>query len=114
MDRYPFARAGLGREHRACGRQRTTTPNVLSLFPNKGQCLLYRDLETRRRHDREYKRRLRARTGLTQPVPTRGRKAYLCLYYPQLRIENLAFRDGWFFTDNPEEQAISRTRIMAS
>jgi hypothetical protein len=66
----------------------------------------YKDPEQRRRYDREYKRRLRAQQGLTKPGPTPGRKAYLCLRFPHLSLKGLVFCDGWFFTDNPEEQAI--------
>jgi hypothetical protein len=66
----------------------------------------YKDLEQRRSYDREYKRRLRARAGLTRPRPTRVRKAYICFNYPGLRIEHLAFRNGWLITADPEEQAL--------
>jgi hypothetical protein len=68
--------------------------------------LPYKDPEQRRRYDREYKRRLRARLDLIKPGPTWGRKAYLCLRFPHLRLEGLVFRDGWFITADPEEQAI--------
>jgi hypothetical protein len=77
--------------------------------------LPYKDLEQRRRYDREYKRRLRARTGLTKLGRTRGRKAYLCPRFPGLRIQGLAFRDGWFITANPgNKPSLSRTRPMAN
>ena len=33
------------------------------------------------------------------------RKAYICLKVPHLRLPGIAFRDGWFVTDNPDEQA---------
>ena len=65
----------------------------------------YKDLEKRRRYDREYKRRLRAQQGLTKPGQTRLRKAYICLKVPHLRLSVIAFRDGWVVTDDPEEQA---------
>jgi len=65
----------------------------------------YKDPETRRRYDREYKRRLRAQQGLIKPGQTPGRKAYICLKFPHLRLSGLVFRDGWFVTDNPEQQA---------
>jgi len=67
--------------------------------------LPYKDPETRRRYDREYKRRLRAQQGLTEPGQTLGRKAYICLKYPHLRLSGTAFRDGWFITDDPAKQA---------
>ena len=66
----------------------------------------YKDLEQRRRYDREYKRRRRAQSGLTETGPTWGRKAYLCLRFPQLRLQGLAFRDGYFISDDPEKQAV--------
>jgi hypothetical protein len=66
--------------------------------------LPYSDPEVRRRYDREYKRRLRAQKRLTNPDQTPVRKAYICLKVPHLRLPGIAFRDGWFITDNPEEQ----------
>jgi hypothetical protein len=68
------------------------------------QVLPYKDLEKRRRYDREYKRRLRGQKGLTNSGQTRVRKAYICLKVPHLRLPGIAFRDGWFITDNPDEQ----------
>ena len=65
----------------------------------------YKDPEVRRRYDREYKQRLRAQQGLIKPGQTPGRKAYICLKFPHLRLLGIAFRDGWFVTDDPEEQA---------
>jgi len=65
----------------------------------------FKDPETRRRYDREYKRRLRDQRGCIQPDQTRGRKAYICLKVPHLRLPGIAFRDGWFVTDDPEQQA---------
>ena len=65
----------------------------------------YKDPETRRRYDREYKQRLRAQRGLTNPDQTPGRKAYICLKVPHLRLPGIAFRDGWFITDDPAKQA---------
>lgn len=81
-------------------------PATLTYFIYNEQIFPYKDLETRRRYDREYKRRLRAQTGLTKPRLTRRRKANICFGFPGLRIHDLAFRDGWLITDNPEEQAI--------
>jgi len=73
----------------------------------------YKDPETRRRYDREYKQRLRAQRGLTNPDQTPGRKAYICLKYPHLRLSGLVFRDGWFITDDPQAQPpSSRTNCM--
>lgn len=65
----------------------------------------YKDPETRRRYDREYKQRLRAQQGLTHPGQIRVRKAYICLRFPHLRLPGIVFRDGWFITDNSAEQA---------
>jgi hypothetical protein len=67
--------------------------------------LPYKDLEKRRRYDREYKRLLRAQQGLTHLGQTRVRKAYICLRVPHLRLPGITFQDGWFVTDQPEEQA---------
>jgi hypothetical protein len=67
--------------------------------------LPYKDLEKRRSYDREYKRRLRGQKGLTNAGQTTVRKAYICLKVPHLRLPGIPFRDGWFITDNPEEQA---------
>ena len=66
----------------------------------------YKDLEERRRYDREYKRRLRAQQGLTSLGQTPVRKAYICLKVPPLRLPGMVFQDGWLISDNPEEQAI--------
>lgn len=66
----------------------------------------YKDLEQRRRYDREYKQRLRAQQGLTRRGQTPGRKAYICLRVPHLRLGAIVFQDGWFISDNPEEHAI--------
>jgi hypothetical protein len=67
--------------------------------------LPYKDLEQRRRYDREYKRRLRARQRLARRSQTPGRKAYICLKVPHLRLPGIAFQDGWLISDNPQEQA---------
>jgi hypothetical protein len=67
--------------------------------------LPYKDPEARRRYDREYKRRLRAQRGLTSRSPSPVPKAYICLKFPHLRLPGIVFRDGWFITDNPFEQA---------
>jgi hypothetical protein len=42
---------------------------------------------------------------LTNAGQTTVRKAYICLQVPHLRLPGIPFRDGWFITDNPEEQA---------
>ena len=55
--------------------------------------------------DREYKQRRRLQRGLSKPGPIPGRKAYICLRYPHLRLSSLVFRDGWFITDDPQAQA---------
>jgi hypothetical protein len=65
----------------------------------------YKDLEQRRRYDREYKRRLRAQQGLTRRSQTPVRKAYICLKVPQLRLlPGIVFVDGWLVTDDLEVQ----------
>jgi len=67
----------------------------------------YKDLEQKRRYDREYKRRLRAQQDLTSRGQTPGHKAYICLKFPQLRLRpGIVFLDGWFVTDDPEQQAL--------
>jgi hypothetical protein len=67
----------------------------------------YKDLEQRRRYDREYKRRLRAQQKLTRGAPTPGRKAYICLRFPQVRLlPGIVFVDGWFVTDDLKQQAL--------
>jgi hypothetical protein len=68
--------------------------------------LPYKDLEARRRYDREYKRRLRARQGATGRNQTPVRKAYICLRFPNLRLPGINFREGWFITDNAAEQEL--------
>jgi hypothetical protein len=78
-------------------------------FPCRGhheeETVTYKDLEKRRLYQRKYKRRLRAQQGLTNRVQTQGRKAYICLRVPHLRLSGIPFQDGWFVTDNLEEQA---------
>ena len=66
----------------------------------------YKDPEERRRYDREYKRRLRGQKGLTNSGQTPVRKAYICLRFPQLQLPRMLFHDGWFVSDNPDQQAI--------
>jgi hypothetical protein len=70
----------------------------------------YKDLEKRRSYDREYKRRLRSQKALTNDSQPPIRKAYICFKLPHLRLPGIPFVDGWFITDNPEEQ----TRIEES
>jgi len=43
---------------------------------------------------------------VTHPGQTRVRKAYIYLKVPHLRLPGIVFRDGWFSSDNHEEQAI--------
>jgi hypothetical protein len=80
-------------------------PGFPSLCHREKQLVPYKDPETRRRYDREYKRRLRAQKRLTHPGQTGVRKAYICLKFPHLRLPGIAFRDGWFITDKRDEQA---------
>jgi hypothetical protein len=61
-------------------------------------------LNKRRSYHCEYKRRLRAQQSLTNSGQTLVREAYICLKVPHLRLPGIAFRDGWFITDNPDEQ----------
>jgi hypothetical protein len=80
-------------------------PGFPCMCHEKEHLVPYKDPEKRRRYDREYKRRMRAQQGLTNRGQTRGRKAYICLRVPHLRLPGIAFQDGWFVTDKPEEQA---------
>jgi hypothetical protein len=65
----------------------------------------YKYLEQKRRYDREYKRWLRAKQGLTSRSQTRVRKAYICLKFPQIRLlPGIVFLNGWLVTDDLEVQ----------
>ena len=66
----------------------------------------YKDPEKRRIFQREYQRRRRAKEGLTNLRQTLTTKAYICFKAPQLRLPGIAFRFGFFVTDQPEVQAI--------
>ena len=81
----PFEVKGLNR------RLRRVKGKTGAIFPREEHILPYKDPEERRRYDREYKRRLRAQQGLTQPSQTRVRKAYICLKFPQLRLPGIVF-----------------------
>lgn len=82
------------------------TPGFPRLFHREEQMVPYKDLEQRRRYDRDYKRRLRAQQGLTSRGQTPVRKAYICLQFPQLRLlPGIVFLNGWLVTDQPEVQA---------
>ena len=65
----------------------------------------YKDPEERRRYDREYKRRLRGQKSVTNSGQAPVRKAYICFKFPELKLPGIPFHNGWFVTDNPEEQA---------
>jgi hypothetical protein len=65
----------------------------------------YKDPEKRRAYHPEYQRRQRANAGLTNSGQTRMRKACLCVKVPHLRLQGIAFQDGLFVTDQPEQQA---------
>ena len=66
----------------------------------------YNDLGQKRRYDLEYRRPHRAPQGLTSRGQTPLHKTYICLKFPQLRLlPGIVFLNGWFVTDNPEEQA---------
>ena len=66
----------------------------------------YKDLEKRRSFQREYQRRRRAKEGLTNPCRPLMSKAYVCLKYPQLRLPGIAFKFGFFVTNQPDMQAM--------
>ena len=80
----------------------------------------YKDQEKRRAFQCEYKRRQRAMEKMSNPVcqtisnhlkacqtlsQTMKRKAYLCPKVPNLRLPGIVFKNGFFVTDRPEEQA---------
>jgi len=50
-----------------------------AIFPREEHILPYKDLEKRRKYDREYKRPLWGQRGLTNSGQTPVRKAYICL-----------------------------------
>ncbi len=64
----------------------------------------FKDLDKRRTYQREYKRWQRARERLSNLCQTPVRKAYLCPRVPYLRLPGIAFQNGFFVTDRPEEQ----------
>ena len=66
----------------------------------------YKDPEKRRIFQREYQRRRRAKVGLTNPCRPILRKAYVCFKAPQLRLPGIAFKFGFYVTDQPDEQAM--------
>ena len=66
----------------------------------------YKDPEKRRIFQREYQRRRRAKEGLTNPCRPIMSKAYVCFKVPQLRLPGIAFKFGFFVTDQPDVQAI--------
>jgi hypothetical protein len=72
----------------------------------EGRFLPYKDPEKRRIFQRDYQRRRRAKAGLTNPCQTLTTKAYVCLKVPQLRLPGIAFKFGFFVTDQPDEQAM--------
>jgi hypothetical protein len=64
----------------------------------------YTDVERRRRFQREYKRKCRARQAKIQPLL--GFKIYLCMRFPGLHIPGAtSFFNGFLITDDPEVQA---------
>jgi hypothetical protein len=64
----------------------------------------YKDPERRREYHRQYKRR--QREGLSNPGKTLI-KCYLCLDFPDVVLGGgLAFKNGFYLTNNPEYQAI--------
>ena len=65
----------------------------------------YKDPEERRRYDRDYKRRLRGQKSVTNSGQSPVRKAYICFKFPELKLPGIPFHNGWFVTDNPEEQS---------
>jgi hypothetical protein len=65
----------------------------------------HKDPEKRRKYQREYKRRQRAQERLSNPRQTPKVKAYICPRVPHLRLPSIVFRNGFYVTDKPEEQA---------
>lgn len=66
----------------------------------------YKDPERRRRFDREYKRKMRKKTPLSNPsCPPFMRKAYICLQAPNFRLPGAIFKNGLFVTDDPKLMA---------
>jgi len=85
--------------------KRTNWRQGLKNFPSRGAHFSAQRPGSRRRYDREYKPRLRGHKGVTNSGQTPVRKAYICFRFPELELRRIAFRNGWFVTDNPEEQA---------
>ena len=80
----------------------------------------YKDPEKSRLYQRQYKRVKRAAAKMSNPAcPTLSiprsarqtsgqnmrRKSYVCPRVQYLRLPGIGFRDGFYFTDDPEEQA---------
>jgi hypothetical protein len=64
----------------------------------------YADVERRRKFQREYKRKWRARQGKINPLL--DFKVYVCPRFPHLRVGLGHFFDaGFLITDRPEVQA---------
>ena len=74
-------------------------------FPREEPILPYKDPEERHRYDHAYKPRLRGQKGVTNSGQTPVRKAYICFRFPELKLSHIPFRNGWFVTDSPDEQA---------
>jgi hypothetical protein len=69
----------------------------------RGMLMPFKDPEKRREYHRQYKRRQRARlTNPGNPV----RKCYVCPDIPGLVLHLRAFRNGFYITDDPGDQAI--------
>lgn len=94
---------------------------TLRTLPLKRTAMPYRDPEKRRIYQREYKRYQRAKGKMSNPVcqtmsnplkavqtlsQSANMKAYLCPKIPNLRLPGIVFKNGFFVTDRPEEQAI--------
>jgi hypothetical protein len=65
----------------------------------------HKDPEKRRRYQREYKRRQRARERLYSLGQPRGVKAYICWRVPSYRLPGITFKNCLFVTADPQEQA---------
>lgn len=66
----------------------------------------YKDPEKRRIFQREYQRRRRAKAKLTNHCGPVMSKAYICFKAPQLRLPGIAFKFGFYVTDQPDDQAM--------
>lgn len=72
----------------------------------------YKDPEKRRIFQREYQRRRRAKAKLSNGCRPLMNKAYVCFKAPQLQLLGIAFKFGFFVTDQPDVQAMIERNPM--